>query len=76
MLRKKSSLRIVPCNITLKISLSYYVVGNSVLGSRACLNGGGGPERGEVACGGSAHLSCKRDFIRMRDYMDRRVTTT
>ena len=24
--------------------------------------------------GGSPHLSCKRDQIKMRDYMDRRVT--
>ena len=41
---------------------------------RACLHGGGGPQIGEVTCGGSPHLSCKRDQIKMRDYMDRRVT--
>ena len=41
---------------------------------RACLHGGGGPQIGEVTCGGSPHLSCKRDHIKMRDYMDRRVT--
>ena len=29
---------------------------------------------GEVTCGGSPHLSYKRDQIKMRDYMDRRVT--
>ena len=29
---------------------------------------------GEVTCGGSPHLSCKRDEIKMRDYIDRRVT--
>ena len=30
---------------------------------------------GEETCGGFApHLSCKRDQIKMRDYMDRRVT--
>ena len=28
----------------------------------------------EVTWGGSPHLSCKRDQIKMRDYMDRRVT--
>ena len=28
----------------------------------------------EVTCGGSPHLSCKRDQIKMRDYMGRRVT--
>ena len=41
---------------------------------RACLHGGGGPQIGEVTCGGSPHLSCKRDQIKMRGYMDRRVT--
>ena len=41
---------------------------------RACLHGGGGPQIGEVTCGGSPHLSCKRDQIKMRDYMDRWVT--
>ena len=41
---------------------------------RACLQGGGGPRMGEVTFGGSPHLSCKRDQIKMRDYMDRRVT--
>ena len=40
---------------------------------RACLHGGGGPEIGEVTCGGSPHLSYKREQIKMRDYMDRRV---
>ena len=29
---------------------------------------------GEVKYGGSPHLSCKRDQIKMRDYMDKRVT--
>ena len=32
-------------------------------------------EVGDPRCGGSPHLSCKRDQIKMRDYMDRRVTT-
>ena len=41
---------------------------------RACLHGGGGPQIGEVTCGGSPHLSCKHDEIKMRDYMDKRVT--
>ena len=40
---------------------------------RACLHGGGGPEIGEVTCGGSPHRSYKREQIKMRDYMDRRV---
>ena len=29
---------------------------------------------GEVTCSGSPHLSCKRDQIKMGDYMDRWVT--
>ena len=41
---------------------------------RACLRGGGGPQTGEVPCGASPHLSCKRDQIKIRDYMDRGVT--
>ena len=41
---------------------------------KACLYGGWGPQLGEVTCGGSPHLSCKRDQVKMRDYMDRRVT--
>ena len=42
---------------------------------RACLHGGGRPQTGEVTCGRSPQLSCKRDQIEMRDYMDRRVTS-
>ena len=38
---------------------------------RACLHEGGGPQIGEVKSGGSPHLSCKRDQIKMRDYLDR-----
>ena len=34
----------------------------------------GDPQVGEVTCGGLPHLTCKRDQIKMRDYMDRRVT--
>ena len=35
---------------------------------RACLHeGGGGPQVGEVTRGGSPHLACKRDQIKMRD---------
>ena len=40
---------------------------------RACLQGGGGPQIGEVTCGGSPHLSCKCDQTKIRDYMDRQV---
>ena len=40
---------------------------------RSCLHGGGGPQIGEVTCGGSPHLPCKRDQIKMRGYMDRPV---
>ena len=41
---------------------------------RTCLHGGGVPQIGEVTCGGSPKLSYKRDPIKMRDYMKRRVT--
>ena len=41
---------------------------------RACLRGGRGPQIGEVTCGRSPHLSCKRDQIKKRDYTDRQVT--
>ena len=41
---------------------------------RACLHGSRGPQIGEVTCGGSPHLLCKRDQIKMRDFMDRGVT--
>ena len=34
---------------------------------RGCLHRGGGPQIGEVTCGGSPHLSCKGDQIKMRD---------
>ena len=45
-------------------------------GFMACLHRGGGPQIGEVTCGGSPHLSCKRIQIKIitRDHMDRRVT--
>ena len=47
---------------------------NAVVSGRAGLHGGGGPQIGEVTCGGLPHLSSKRDQIKMRDYMDRWVT--
>ena len=31
---------------------------------RAYLHGSGGPQIGEVTCGGSPHLLCKRDQIK------------
>ena len=34
----------------------------------------GWTEVGEVTCGELPHLTCKRYQIKMRDYMDRRVT--
>ena len=34
----------------------------------------GGAQVDEVKCAGSLHLSCNCDQIKMRDYMDRRVT--
>ena len=41
---------------------------------RVCLHGGGGLQIGEVTCSGSPHLSCKRDRIKMKDYIKRWVT--
>ena len=41
---------------------------------RACLHEGGGPLVGEVTWGGLPHLKCKRDHIKMRDYIDRQAT--
>ena len=41
---------------------------------RACLPGGGGAQVGEVTCRGSPRLTCKRDHIKMKNYMDRWVT--
>ena len=41
---------------------------------RACLHEGGWLQVGEVTCGGLPHLTCKRDHIKTRDYMERRVT--
>ena len=41
-------------------------------GLRVC---GGGPQIGVATCGRSSHLSCNRDRIKMRYYMDRRVTS-
>ena len=46
--------------------MGYFIMG--------CLNRGGGPQIGEITYGGSPHLSCKRDNIKMRDYMDKWVT--
>ena len=41
---------------------------------RACLREGGGSQVGEITYGGSPNLTCKRDHIKMRDYMERQVT--
>ena len=43
---------------------------------RVFLHGGGGPQIGGVTYGGSSHPSCKRDQIKMRDYVDRQVTSS
>ena len=42
---------------------------------RACLHGRGGGQVGEVTRGGSPRLSCKRNQIKIIDYMDRRATS-
>ena len=43
--------------------------------SWAWLHEGGGLQVGEVTRGKLPHLTCKRDHIKMRDYMDKRVTS-
>ena len=107
-LRLKSSLRIVSCNIALMlykgwlsftkfsgcVQFTVYVYRSSIRGDilhfnhqrvsaenhmatrtfRASLREVGGPQVGEVTCDGLPHLKCKRDHIKMRDYIDRRVT--
>ena len=45
------------------------------LSLRTCLHEGGGLQVGEVTRGGSPHLTGKHDQIKMRDYMDRPVTS-
>ena len=41
---------------------------------RVCLYEGGGSQVGEVTWGRLPHPTCKRDHIKMRDYVDWRVT--
>ena len=40
---------------------------------RACLRVGGGPQVVQVRCGGLPQVSCKREQIKMRDYMQMQV---
>ena len=54
-----------------KCGTNYFPMDHS---TRAYLHGGGGPQVGGVTCGGLPRLSCKRDQIKIRDHMDRRVT--
>ena len=69
---------IVTCSlinvIVLKSTSHMLCFREKMIWQRACLHGGGAPQVGEVKYGGSPHLSCKRDRIKMRDYMDKRVT--
>ena len=68
-------LRLLAC-ATFVYSLSPFQLVNKAFKSaravvtKACLHGGGRPQIGEV----TPHLSCKRDQIKIGDYMDRRVT--
>ena len=64
--------RFVPRDNSSNKGTSFLKCNSSCL--RACLHEGGGPQVGEVTCGGLPHLTCKRDHIKMRDYMDRRAT--
>ena len=47
----------------------------SVTSKRTCLHGDWTRQIGEVTCRGSPHLLYKRDQLKMRDHMDRLVTT-
>ena len=49
------------CTILLTNFLPCYINTSTL---RACLHGGGGLQVGGVTCGGSPHLSCKRDLIK------------
>ena len=60
----------------LNLLFFYVLAAVALLDLRACLHGSGGPQIGEVTCSGSPHISCKRDQIKMRDYMDRWVTSS
>ena len=67
-------------HFTLESARLHSIPGRNVVNSqtfhfRACLHEGGGPQVGVVTCGGLPHLTCKRDPIKIRDYMDRRVTS-
>ena len=42
---------------------------------RACLREGGGSQVGEITYGRSPNLTYKFDHIKMRDYMERQVTS-
>ena len=59
-----------------EVNCGWFVVRFNLISFRACLHEGGGPQIGEVTCGGSPHLSCKRDQIKMKDYTDKWVTPT
>ena len=61
-------------NVTRITKFLWKINQNKLWSIRARLHGGGGPQIGEVTCGGSPHLSCKRYQIKTRDYMDRRAT--
>ena len=41
----------------------------------ACLREGGGSQVGEITYGRSPNLTYERDHIKMRDYMERQVTS-
>ena len=56
-------------------SIPVFKPGLGAFWGTGCLHGGGGPQVGEVTRGRSPHLSRKCDQIKMRDYMNRRVTS-
>ena len=72
--RRWTGVIIIPSKICHGINTSRHRV-LYVVQVRACLQEGGGTQVGEVICGGLPHLTCKRDHIKMRDYLERWVTS-
>ena len=68
------SVQIVSVLLSLLTARYFLILFLWIYDLRACLHEGGVPQVGEVTCGGLPHLTCKRDHIKMRDCMDRRVT--
>ena len=74
-LKKISNLNFLPVLVLCLFLLLFIKQNPFTLLLRAWLHEGGGPQVGEVTRGKLPHLTYKRDHIKMRDYMDKRVTS-